>query len=120
MLGQICLHQRSGPSALVTTLLRFVWVLSVEYSAAYATAADRSEGMGADVLFPSFLYCVVYADTPNLLSVVEFMEKYSYFETPTIKMHAERGAYFFEMLKSAVAWVVGLDEPEARRSVMVD
>ena len=114
-LSQMCRLQRSGPSALISALLRFVWILCAEYS---CITSDSS--IGADVLFPSFLYCIVHADVPNLPLIVEFMETYSYFETPTVKIHAEKGAYYFETLKAALTWVMELEEPEARRSLAVD
>ena len=114
-LSQMCRLQRSGPSALISALLRFVWILCAEYS---DTTSVYS--IGADVLFPSFLYCIVHADVPNLPLIVEFMETYSYFETPTVKIHAEKGAYYFETLKAALTWVMELEEPEARRSLAVD
>ena len=114
-LSQMCRLQRSGPSALISALLRFVWILCAEYS---DTTSDSS--IGADVLFPSFLYCIVHADVPNLPLIVEFMETYSYFETPTVKIHAEKGAYYFETLKAALTWSMELEEPEARRSLAVD
>jgi hypothetical protein len=137
-LSQMCRIQRSGPSALISALLRFVWILCAEYS-----ETTKESQIGADVLFPSFLYCIVcffslslslflslsyeycfekqvHANVPNLPLIVEFMETYSYFETPTIKIHAEKGAYYFETLKAALTWVMELEEPEARKSLAVD
>ena len=75
------------------------------------------------ILSLSYEYCFekqVHANEPNLPLIVEFMETYSYFETPTIKIHAEKGAYYFETLKAALTWVMELEEPEARKSLAVD
>lgn len=111
VLQRMCGLQRSGPTALVAALMRFVRTLFAEYSAYVAADSDGGDAsLGADTLFPSFLYCVTYADVPNLPHIMSFMETYSYFETPTIKMHSERGAYYFEMLRAAVAWVLDVAE----------